>query len=34
MIERITEKQILSELQGLDPSRWFEVLDFIGYLKR
>jgi hypothetical protein len=29
----VTEEQVLDELQDLDPSRWFEVLDFIGYLK-
>lgn len=33
MIDKISEKQILSELRGLDPEQWFEVLDFIGYLK-
>jgi len=32
--ERVTQKQILQELHDLEPSRWFEVLDFIGYLKR
>ena len=31
--ERVTQKQILQELHDLEPSRWFEVLDFIGYLK-
>lgn len=29
-----TEQQVLDELQDLEPSRWFEVLDFIGYLKQ
>ena len=29
----VTEKQVLDELRGLEPGRWFEVLDFIGYLK-
>jgi hypothetical protein len=33
-VRKVSEKQILSELQELDPKRWFEVLDFIGYLKR
>jgi len=32
--DRVTQKQILQELHDLEPSRWFEVLDFIGYLKR
>ena len=31
--ERVTQKKILEELRGLEPGRWFEVLDFIGYLK-
>jgi hypothetical protein len=30
---KVTLQQILDELRGLDPVRWFEVLDFIGYLK-
>ncbi len=29
----ITQQQVLEELEGLDSSRWYEVLDFIGYLK-
>ena len=29
----VTEKQVLDELRGLEPDRWLEVLDFIGYLK-
>ena len=29
----VTEKQVLDELRGLEPGRWLEVLDFIGYLK-
>jgi len=32
-MESVTEKRVLEELQDLDPNRWFEVLDFIGYLK-
>jgi hypothetical protein len=32
-MESITEERVLEELQDLDPERWFEVLDFIGYLK-
>lgn len=31
--ERVTQQQVLEELQSLEPSRWSEVLDFIGYLK-
>lgn len=31
--ENVTEKQVLEELSDLEPSRWSEVLDFIGYLK-
>lgn len=27
------ERQILEELSDLEHSRWFEVLDFIAYLK-
>jgi len=33
IIGKVTQKQILEELHGLEPGRWFEVLDFIGYLK-
>jgi DNA-directed RNA polymerase specialized sigma24 family protein len=29
----VTERQIIYELQNLDPEKWSEVLDFIGYLK-
>ena len=29
----VSQKQILEELRGLEPGRWSEVLDFIGYLK-
>jgi hypothetical protein len=29
----VTEKQIMGELTGLDPTRWDEVLDFIAFLK-
>ncbi len=32
-VEGVTEKQVLEELSDLEPSRWPEVLDFIGYLK-
>jgi len=32
-VENVTEKQVLEELSDLEPSRWPEVLDFIGYLK-
>jgi len=32
-LENVTEKQVLEELSDLEPSRWPEVLDFIGYLK-
>ena len=32
-VENVTEKQMLEELSDLEPSRWPEVLDFIGYLK-
>ena len=31
--ERVTQEQVLEELQDLEPGRWFEVVDFIGYLK-
>lgn len=30
----VTEKQVLDELRNLEPGRWLEVLDFIGYLKQ
>jgi hypothetical protein len=30
----VSEEKILMELRALDASRWFEVLDFIGYLKQ
>jgi hypothetical protein len=29
----VTPDQILEELRGLQPDRWPEVLDFIGYLR-
>jgi hypothetical protein len=29
----VTERQIINELQNLEPEKWSEVLDFIGYLK-
>lgn len=29
----VTPDQILKELRGLQPDRWPEVLDFIGYLR-
>ena len=29
----VTERQIVHELQSLEPEKWVEVLDFIGYLK-
>ena len=32
-IEKVTQQQVLEELQDLEPSRWFEVVNFIGYLK-
>ncbi len=31
--KQVTQDQILQELHGLEPGRWPEVLDFIGYLK-
>lgn len=31
--ESVTQQQLLEELQDLEPNRWFEVLDFIGFLK-
>jgi hypothetical protein len=30
---KVKEEEILSALRSLEPERWFEVLDFIGYLK-
>jgi len=33
-IQTVDEDKILEELRGLEPDRWFEVLDFIGYLKQ
>ena len=33
-IQPITEKTILIELRSLEPDKWPEVLDFIGYLKQ
>lgn len=30
----ITEKMILKALLNLEPERWVEVLDFIGYLRQ
>ena len=32
-MERVTQQQVLEELQDLEPARWSEVVDFIGYLK-
>lgn len=32
-VERVTEEQILEELRELDPRKWAEVRDFIGYLR-
>jgi hypothetical protein len=29
----VTPQQVLEELRNLEPSRWFEVLDFISFLK-
>jgi hypothetical protein len=29
----VTQKRILEELRGLEPSYWEDVLKFIGYLK-
>ena len=29
-----TEQEVIKELRTLEPDRWVEVLDFIGYLKR
>ena len=31
--ESVTQQQVLEELKDLEPNRWFEVLDFIGFLK-
>jgi hypothetical protein len=31
--ENIAQQQVLDELQALEPNRWFEVLDFISFLK-
>lgn len=31
--ENVTQQQVLNELQALEPNRWFEVLDFISFLK-
>lgn len=28
-----TERQVIEELRSLEPRKWSEVLDFIGYLK-
>jgi hypothetical protein len=30
----VTEEDVLAALQGLETSRWEEVLDFIGYLRQ
>jgi hypothetical protein len=30
---KVKEEEVLSALRSLEPERWFEVLDFIGYLK-
>ncbi|MGD8795060.1 MAG: hypothetical protein PVF47_21100 [Anaerolineae bacterium] len=32
-VKKATEKQVLDELRELEPEQWFQVLDFIGYLK-
>jgi hypothetical protein len=29
----VTQQKVLEELKLLEPRRWFEVLDFIGYLR-
>ena len=29
----VTQQQVIDELRTLEPNRWFEVLDFIGFLK-
>ena len=31
--QSVTQQQVLEELQNLERERWFEVLDFIGFLK-
>jgi len=31
--QTLTKRQLFEELRDLEPSRWEEVLDFIGYLK-
>lgn len=31
--EKVTPSQIMKELRELEPGRWTQVLDFIGYLK-
>ena len=31
--QSVTQQQVIEELQNLEPERWFEVLDFIGFLK-
>jgi hypothetical protein len=31
--ETVTLNQIIKELRELEPDRWTQVLDFIGYLK-
>ena len=31
--EKVTPTQIIEELRELEPDRWTEMLDFIGYLK-
>jgi hypothetical protein len=32
-IKEVSQERIIEELRDLEPSRWHEVLDFIGYLK-
>ena len=32
-MDGVTEEQVLEELMDLEPNRWFQVLDLIGYLK-
>ncbi len=32
-MQSVTQQQVLEELQNLERDRWFEVLDFIGFLK-
>jgi hypothetical protein len=29
----VTEQEVLAKLKELEPGKWTEVLDFIGYLK-